>query len=81
MTLIGAAVSLISPSYVSAHIFDERPGLGTRMTIILAVIWIAVVIGIVFLVRRLMRTQRGATVSRSREDNRTGKEEKPMARD
>jgi len=76
MTLIWAAVSLISPSYVSAHIFDERPGLGTRMTIMLSIIWIAVVIGIVLLVRRLLRPQHGVTGNRDREDNNKIKKER-----
>jgi len=64
MTLIGAAASLIGPAHVSAHIFDERPGLGTGMTIILSVFWIAVILGIVFLVRRLMRPRHGGKENR-----------------
>ena len=74
VTLCGVAVSLAAPNYVSAHIIDERPGLGADMTIILSVFWIAVVVGIVFLVRRLMRPQRGATRNRSDKDNQEKKE-------
>ncbi len=70
VALIGAALSLLCPRHVYAHIFDERPGLGAGMTIILSAIWIAVVIGIVFLVRRLMRPQRRETRDRSEDDNR-----------
>ncbi len=74
MALIVSAVSLISPAYTSAHIFDERPGLGTGMTIFLSAFWIAVVIGIIIVVRRLIRPKRGATVDRSGKDNTGSKE-------
>ncbi len=67
LTLIGVVVTLIGPHYVSAHIIDERPGLGTGMTIILSIFWIAVVVGIVFLVRRLMRPKQ--SVRPGKEDN------------
>jgi hypothetical protein len=69
ITLISAAVFLIGPHNVSAHILDERPGLGTGMTIALSIFWVAVVAGIVFLVRRLMRPHRGATGNRSEKEN------------
>ncbi len=76
LTLIGTTASIISPTFVFAsHILDERPGLGTGMTIILSVFWIAVVIGIIFLVRRLMRPQRGVKGNQRAEGNK-GKEEK-----
>jgi hypothetical protein len=65
--MIAAAVSLSGPDPVSAHIFDERPGLGTGMTIALSAFWIAVVTGIVFLVRRLMRPRQNA--KSGQEDN------------
>jgi len=81
VTLCGAAVSLIGPHHVFAHIIDERPGLETGMTIILSVFWVAVVVGIVFLVRRLIHPQRGGTGNRSEKDNHRKKEERPMEQD
>lgn len=69
VALIGAAVSIVGPPHVFAHVIDERPGLGTGMTIILSVFWVAVVLGIVFFVRRLMRPRHGATDNRSGKDN------------
>jgi hypothetical protein len=72
--LFGAAVSLTGPRHVFAHIIDERPGLGTGMTIILSAFWVAVVVGIVLLVRRLMRPPRGATGNR-REETNNGKKD------
>lgn len=67
ITLISAAVFLIGPHNVSAHILDERPGLGTGMTIALSIFWVAVVAGIVFLVRRLMRPRQ--SVRPGKKDN------------
>jgi uncharacterized membrane protein len=81
MTMIGAAVSLIGPPYVFAHIVDERPGLGTGMTIILSVFWVAVVLGLVFFVRRLMRPRHSATGNRSIEDNHGREEKRPEKKD
>lgn len=77
MTLVGAAVSLIACSHVSAHIIDERPGLGAGMTIILSVFWIAVVLGIVFFVRRLMRPRRSTTGNQSGKDDHGIKQKRP----
>ena len=69
ITMTAAAVFLSRPDRVSAHIFDERPGLGTGMTIALSVFWAAVVTGIVLLVRRLMRPQSSTTDNPGEKDN------------
>jgi len=50
MALFGAAHS------VFAHGIDERPGLGADLTLILSVFWILVAIGIVYFIRRLIRS-------------------------
>jgi hypothetical protein len=81
VALIGAAVSIIGPPHVFAHVIDERPGLGTGMTIILSVFWIAAVLGIVFFVRRLTRPRHGETGNRSGRDNHGNKEIKPETKD
>jgi len=67
VTLMGVVVTLMGPYHASAHIIDERPGLGTGMTIALSIFWVAVAAGLVFLVRRLMRP--GQSVRPSKEDN------------
>ncbi len=82
LTLIGTTASLISPAFVSAsHIIDERPGLGTGMTIILSVFWIAVVIGIIILVRRLMRPRHTAHDYQAKEITPEEKKEKSIDKD
>lgn len=75
--LFWAAVSLIAPHHGYAeHILDERPGLGTGMTIILSLFWVSVVSGIVFLVRRLMRPKQGWTDNAREKNDQETKGEK-----
>lgn len=81
MALIGAVVFIVGPPHVLAHVIDERPGLGTGMTIILSVFWVAAVLGIVFFVRRLMRPRHDMARNRSEEANHGNKEKKPETKD
>jgi hypothetical protein len=81
LTLIGAAVSLIGPPLVRAHLIDERPGLGKGMTIILLVFWVAVAVGIVCLVRRLMRPRHETAGNESEKNNYGEKEKRPKEKD
>jgi uncharacterized membrane protein len=76
LALIGAVVSSIIPPHAFAHGIDERPGLGAGITIILSVFWIAVVLGIVFFVRRLVRSRPGDADNRKGEGITVGKEKK-----
>ncbi len=74
LTLIGTVISFIRPPYSFAHGIDERSGLGTGMTIVLSVLWIAIVLGIVFIVRRLIRSGAGKQPDREERDERNKKD-------
>lgn len=67
-----AAGCFAAAPYAIAHGIDERPGLGTGMTIFLSVFWIVIAILIVYIVRRLIKS--GADKQHGREDSREGED-------
>ncbi len=68
LTLQAAWVLLATGTRVFAHGKYERPGPGGDVTALLSIGWIIIALGVVFLIRRLIRKGTGKFKGRSRGD-------------
>ncbi len=59
LTIISTLILFIVPAFSFDHVIDERPGLGMEITLVLVMFWIAIVLSIVLIVRRMIRPDGG----------------------